>query len=44
MEQQQQQQQQQQQNYAENHSHNILRLFDVWPNFPLTTSETKRNY
>ena len=27
-----------------NHFHNILRLFDVLPNFPFTTSETKRDY
>ena len=27
-----------------NHFHNILRLFDVLPNFPFTTSETMRNY
>ena len=27
-----------------NHLHNILRLFDVLPNFPFTTSETMRNY
>ena len=27
-----------------NHFHNILRLFDVVPNFPFTTSETKRDY
>ena len=27
-----------------NHFHNILRLFDVLPNFPLTTSETMRNF
>ena len=25
-----------------NHFHNILRLFDVLPNFPFTTSETMR--
>ena len=24
--------------------HNILKLFDVWPNFAFTTSETMRNY
>ena len=23
-----------------NHGHNILRLFDIWPNFSFTTSET----
>ena len=27
-----------------NQSHNILRLFDVLPNFPLTTSETMCDY
>ena len=27
-----------------NHFHNILRLFDVLPNFPFTTSETMRDY
>ena len=27
-----------------NHFHNILRLFDVLPNFPFTTSETIRHY
>ena len=27
-----------------NHFHNILRLFDVLPNFPFATSETMRNY
>ena len=26
------------------HFHNILRLFDVLPNFPFTTSETMRDY
>ena len=26
------------------HCHNILRLFDVLPNFPFTTSETMRDY
>ena len=26
------------------HGHNILKLFDVWPNFPFATSETKREY
>ena len=26
------------------HFHNILRLFDVLPNFPFTTSKTKRDY
>ena len=27
-----------------NHFHNILRLFDVLPNFPFTTSETMGDY
>ena len=27
-----------------NHFHNILRLFDVLPNFPFTTSETMWDY
>ena len=27
-----------------NHGHNILRRFDVLPNFPFTSSETKRDY
>ena len=27
-----------------NHFHNILRLFDVLPNFLFTTSETKNDY
>ena len=27
-----------------NHGHNILRLFDIWPNFLFTASETERNY
>ena len=27
-----------------NQVHNILRLFDVLPNFPFTTSETMREY
>ena len=27
-----------------NLGHNILRLFDVLPNFPFTTSETNRDY
>ena len=31
-------------NFADNHFHNILRLFSVLPNFPFTTSETTRNY
>ena len=32
------------QNFADNHFHNILRFFDVLPNFPLTTSETMGDY
>ena len=31
-------------NFADNHGHNILRLFDVLPNFLFTTSETKCDY
>ena len=27
-----------------NHGHNILRFFDVLPNFPFTTIETKHDY
>ena len=27
-----------------NHGHNIMRIFNVLPNFPLTTSETKPDY
>ena len=27
-----------------NHFRNILRLFDILPNFPFTTSEKKRHY
>ena len=30
--------------YNYNHVRNILRLFDVLPNFPCTTSETMRDY
>ena len=30
--------------YCYNHLHNILRLFDVLPNFHFTTSETMRDY
>ena len=30
--------------YPYNHFHNILRLFDVLPNFPFTTSEAMRDY
>ena len=32
------------QSYIYNLGHNILRLFDVLPNFLLTTSETNRDY
>ena len=28
--------------FADNHCHNILRLFDNLPNFPFMTSEVKR--
>ena len=31
-------------NFADNPFHNIVRLFDVLPNFPFTTSETMRDY
>ena len=31
-------------NFADNHFYNILRLFDVLPNLPFTTSEAKRDY
>ena len=34
----------QKKNVADNHFHNVLRLFDVLPNFPFPTSETKHNY
>ena len=27
-----------------NYGDNILRLFDVWPDFPVTTSETNRDH
>ena len=27
-----------------NDGHNIMRIFDVFPNFPFTTSETKPDY
>ena len=27
-----------------NHFHNVFRLFDVLPNFPIITSETMRDY
>ena len=30
--------------FADNHFHNILRLFDVLATFPFTTSETMRDY
>ena len=30
--------------FADNGFHNILRLFDVLPNFLFTTSETMRDY
>ena len=30
--------------YMYNHGHNILKPFDIWPNFLCTTSETKRDY
>ena len=26
-------------NFADNHGHNIFRIFDVLPNFPFTTSD-----
>ena len=29
---------------GDNHGHNIMRIFDVLPNFPFTTSETKLDY
>ena len=29
---------------SHNLGHNILRLFNVLPNFPFTTSETNRDY
>ena len=32
------------QNFAYNHFHNILRLFDVLPNFPFTPNETMCDY
>ena len=31
-------------NFADNHFHNILRLFDVLTNFIFTTTETIRDY
>ena len=30
-------------NFADNHFHNISRFFDVLPNFPFTTNETKHD-
>ena len=30
--------------WYDNHVHNILKLFDLLPNFPFTISETKRDY
>ena len=33
-----------QKNLADNHVHNILRLFDGSANFPFNKSETKRDY
>ena len=30
-------------NFADNHGHNILRLFDTSPNFLFTTSDMKRS-
>ena len=27
-----------------NHGHNIMRIFDVLPNFPFTASDTKPDY
>ena len=32
------------QNFAHNHFYNILRLSDVLPSFPFTTSETMSHY
>ena len=29
-------------NFSDNHVHNILRLFDDWLNFSLTTNENKK--
>ena len=31
-------------NFAGNHFHNLLRLFDVLPNLPFTASETMGDY
>ena len=30
--------------FANNQVHNVLRIFDVLPDFPFTASETMRNY
>ena len=30
--------------FENNHFHNVLRLFDVLPNFPIITSETMHDY
>ena len=30
--------------YVYNYGHNILRIFDVLPNFPFTTSEPRPDY
>ena len=30
--------------FADNHGHNILRIFDVLPNFPFTKNETKPQF
>ena len=32
------------QNFTDNHFHNILRLFDVLLNFPLTASQIMRRF
>ena len=31
-------------NFADNHGPNVMRIVDVLPNFPFTTSETKPDY
>ena len=31
-------------NFTDNPDHNVLRLFDVFPNFVFTTNETKLDY
>ena len=31
-------------NFADNYDYNILRFFDVRPNFPFTTREKKSDY